>query len=209
MFEAGQDFDLRAGNLAEAFATLRASAGPLTARGSARYAGFASRPPSAGDPLRRLDDWTEMMGALRLQSRRGHELHAEIRSVGAGGPPSAQGGVDALFDLRPTPIPSTAQASAGFRLPIGPATIGYDLLFPPREVTVPACDTSNDPGATRRLGAFHVQQHAASFVWESPCHCFRLAAQVKLNECDGFDPRSAGFTVGIDLSPREPVGAVR
>jgi hypothetical protein len=117
--------------------------------------------------------------------------------------------VDALFDLRPTPLGSSAQASAGFRLPMGPATLTYDVLFPPAAVTVPACDTGNDPAATRRLSAFHVQQHAASFIWDSPCRCFRLSAQVRMNDCDGFDPRNASFGLGIDLSPGEPVGALR
>ena len=58
----------------------------------------------------------------------------------------------------------------------------------------------HDAGATRELGALHVQQHAASFLWDSPCRCFRLSARVKLNDCDGFDPRGATFDLAIDLS---------
>jgi LPS-assembly protein len=202
--ELGQDLDLRSGRLAETFATARASLGPLSAEGVARYAGFATRESSRpGTPT---DDWTEVTGALRLKTARGADLHASLRSVGAGGPASVQGGVDALFDLRPTPLPLTSQTSVGFRLPLGPATVGYDVLFPGRDVTAPAC---RDAGATRELSALHVQQHAASFLWDSPCHCFRLTARVKLNDCDGFDPRSASFDVAIDLSPRESVGALK
>ncbi len=208
-FELGQDFDLRASDLAESFATLRASIGPLTAEGVARYAGFATRPPVPTATPLALDDWTEVSGTLRFLTGRGHDLHARLRSVGAGGPASEQGGVDALFDLRPTPLDASSQASVGFKLPLGPATFGYDVLFPGRDVTVGSCDATG-AGDTRRLSALHVQQHAASFVWDSPCRCFRLSAQVRFNDCDGlFDPREAGFRVAIDLSPGEPVGALR
>lgn len=207
--ELGQDFDLRAGAAAESFATLRASIGPVTAEGVARYAGFATRPPVAGATPLSPDDWTEVSGTLRFRTRRGHDLHARLRSVGAGGPASEQGGVDALFDLRPTPLDTSSQATVGFRLPIGPATLGYDVLFPGRDVTVRGC-AATDADDTRRLDALHVQQHAASFVWDSPCRCFRLSAQVRLNDCGGlFDPGEASFHVAIDLSPGEPVGALR
>jgi LPS-assembly protein len=206
--ELGQDVDLRSGELAESFATARAKAGPLTAEGVARYAGFATRPRGETPSAIAADDWAELRGSLRLASARGHDLHASLRSVGAGGSASEQAGVDALFDLRPSTLPMSSQASLGFRLPIGPATLGYDVLFPGREVTVRGCDAT-EAGDRRRLGALHVQQHAASFVWDSPCKCFRLSAQVKLNDCDGFDPRDATFKVAIDLSPGEPVGALR
>jgi len=203
--ELGQDLDLRAGTLAESFATLRASVGPVGAEGVLRYAGFASRPGDASA----LDDWTEVKGDLRLRSARGWDVHASLRSVGAGGAAATQGGVDALFDLRPMPLPLSSQASVGFRVPLGPATFGYDVLFPGRDVTVSACDASGDPAATRRLGALHVQQQTASFVWDSPCRCFRLALKVRLSDCDGFDPRSAGVGLALDLSPREPLGSTR
>jgi len=208
-FEAGQDLDLRTGEPAESFATLRASAGALTAEGAVRYAGFATRPPvPAGAPLS-LDDWTEVRGAVRYKSRRGHDLHAALRSVGAGGSPSEQGGADALFDLRPGPLATSSQASVGFKLPLGPATVGYDVLFPGREVAARGCDATSSSD-TRRLSALHVQQQTASFVWDSPCRCFRLSAQVRLNDCDGlFDPREASFHFAIDLSPGEPVGALK
>jgi LPS-assembly protein len=200
-FELGQDAELREARLAESYVTLRASAGPLTAEGAARYAGFATRPVVAADPSRPADDWTEVRGSLRLKTRRGYDLHAGLRSVGAGGSPSEQAGVDALFDLRPTPLGLSALANAGFRLPIGPATIGYDVLAPPREVSAPACA---DTGGTRRLGAFHVQQQSASFVWDSPCRCFRLSISAHLDDCGNY-----GLAAGIDLSSKEPVGALK
>lgn len=204
--ELGQDLDLRDGALAETFATLRAAAGPLTLEGVARYAGHATRPATLAAGAVAPDDWTELRGSIRLVGRRGQELHASLRSVGAGGSPSEQGGVDALFDLRPTPLPLASQARAGFRLPLGPATIAYEVLFPGREVTVAPCDD----GGTRRLGALHVQQQTASFTWDSPCRCFRLSAQVRTNDCGGLaDLREASFGVALDLSPGEPLGALR
>jgi LPS-assembly protein len=198
--EAGQDFDLRAGRLAESFATLRVGAGPLRAEGVLRYAGFAARPAPTTPSALRLGDWTEVAGTLRFRTQRGYDLHAAVRQVGAGGSPSVQGGADALFDLRPTPLPASAQASAGARLPIGSATLGYDLLITPRAVTVPGCDAVG----TRRLGALHAQQQTATFVWDSPCHCLRLSARVRVNDCG-----DVAFSAGVDLSPGEPVGALK
>lgn len=203
--EVGQDFDLRDGWLAESFATVRIRAGALTADGAARYAGLARRRTLPEDPARRVDDWSEVRGGFQVRTPRGWDVHASVRTVAAGGPASEQGGVDALFDLRPTPLPMAAQAGAGFKIPIGPATLGYEVLFPPRDVTVPAC--SGD--GTRHLDALRIQQQSASFLWDSPCKCFRLSAQVRLNDCDGFDPRGAAFSVGIDLSPKEPLGALK
>jgi LPS-assembly protein len=196
-FEAGQDFDLRSGELAESFATLRASVGPVTAAGAARYAGVAVRPPSVGEPPgRHLDAWTEVRGSLRVRTAAGYDFHTAVRSVGPGGSPSEQGGVDTLFDLRPTPLGAFGQANAGVRLPIGRATVGYDLLFTPRAETLPACNVDE---ASRPVGALHVQQHAGTFVWNSPCRCFRATITVKVNDCGGW-----GLSGGIDLSPKEP-----
>jgi LPS-assembly protein len=203
--EVGQDVDLRAGALAESFATLRATAGPLAAEGAARYAGLATRPRAAGALALAPEDWTEVSATLRLKTRRGYDLHAGVRSVGAGGSPSTLGGVDALFDLRPTPLPMSAQASAGFRLPLGPATVAYDLDFAPRDVTVQACTGEG----TRALDALHVRQQKASFTWDSPCRCFRLMLRVRMNDCDGYTLRGTGFDAAIDLSPGEPLGALK
>jgi LPS-assembly protein len=195
--ELGQDLDLRTGDLAESFATLRAVIGPVSASGSLRYSGFATRPALTPGTALRVEDWTEVRGALRL-ARAGYDLHAEISSIGAGGSPSAQGGLDALFDLRPTPLARSAAVAAGFRLPIGPATLVYDLYFPPRDVAAPLCDGEG----TRTVRAYSVQQQAGSLVWNSPCRCFRATITVKYNDCGGF-----GFTGGIDLSPGETAAA--
>jgi LPS-assembly protein len=198
--EVGQDFDLRAGDLAEAFATARATAGPLSVDGAVRYAGLGARPAGPASLALRPEDWTEVRAGVRLRTGRGLDLHGAVRSVGAGGSPAEQAGADALFDPRPTTLPMSAQASAGLRIPVGPASLGYDVLFPPREVTVPQCDGTG----SRRLGALHVQQQTASFVWDSPCRCFRLSAHVRLNDCG-----DVAFSAGIDLSPGEPAGALR
>ncbi|MGB8931832.1 MAG: LPS-assembly protein LptD, partial [Anaeromyxobacteraceae bacterium] len=199
--ELGQDFDLGAGELADAFATLRASAGPFTASASAGYAGLARRVRSVADPSRPLDDWTEVRGSVSVHSRRGHEFHAGLLSIGAGGAPSGQGGADALFDLRPTPFGASSLASAGFRLPIGPATIGYDLAFPARDFDAPR----DAAGNVAHYDALHVQQQTATFVWDSPCRCFRASAYVRLKKGGEFDTLGAS----IDLSPGEPVGSLR
>lgn len=203
-FQAGQDFDAGNGELAESWAALRASAGPVTAEGTARYLGFGARRISAVDPTRGFDDWTEVRGTLGLHGRGGSELHGSVASTGSGGSPMGLGGVDALFDLRPTLLPASAQANAGFRLVMGPMTIAYDLLFPPREVTLQTCDATG----TRQVSAFHVQQQTATFVWSSPCRCFRAALRFGINDC-ATSFKDVSFKAEIDLSPSEPAGTPR
>jgi LPS-assembly protein len=198
--ELGQDFDLRTGEPAESFATLRLQAGSIGAEGTVRYAGLAVRPVSPSDPAAEPDDWTEVRGALRFTSAKGYGAHAALSSIGAGGSPTAQGGVDSLFDLRPVPLGRSSQGDAGLRLPLGPATIGYDVLFPAREFSAPQCDSTG----TRQLGPLHIQQHTASVVWDSPCRCFRATVAVRVNDCGGM-----GFKAQFDFSPPEPPAASR
>jgi LPS-assembly protein len=190
--ELGQDFDLRTGEPAETFATLRLQAGPIGAEGTARYAGFAVRPISPSDPSAELDDWTDVRGAIRFASGKGHQAYVGLRSIGAGGSPTAQGGVDALFDLRPVTFAASAQGNAGLRVPLGAATLGYDVLFPSRTVTATACEGTG----TRRLAPLHVQEHAASFVWDSPCRCFKATVRFGVNDCGDLSYRA-----NIDFSP--------
>jgi LPS-assembly protein len=98
----------------------------------------------------------------------------------------------------------SAQATSGFRLVMGPMTIAYDLLFPPREVTLDTCDATGK----RQVSAFHVQQQTATFIWNSPCRCFRAALKLGINDCaNSF--KDVSFKAEIDLSPSESVGALR
>jgi LPS-assembly protein len=195
--ELGQDFDFRTGAPAESFATLRVQAGPVGLDGLARYAGFATRPVSPSDPSAKLDDWTELAGGLRFANARGYAAGVGVRAIGAGGSPTALGGVDALFDLRPVPLARSSQGNAGLRLPIGSATIGYDILFPARELTgVTQCDGTG----TRSVGPLHPTQHAASLVWDAPCHCLRATLRVAMDDCGNV----SGFKALFDFSPPLP-----
>ena len=40
-----------------------------------------------------------------------------------------------------------------------------------------------------------MQQHTGTFVWDSPCKCFRVAAQVSLTDCGELSSR-----VTLDLA---------
>jgi LPS-assembly protein len=106
--------------------------------------------------------------------------------VGAGASGALVAGLDPLFDPRSAPTDAVAQGNAGARAVLGPATLAYDVLFPGRTFETSTCDGTG----VRRLGAAHVQQQVATFVWTSPCKCFRLMAQVSLNDCGAVTPKA-------------------
>ncbi len=193
-FELGQDVDLRAGRLAEAFAAMAVGAGPVGADVRARFLSVDGRAIPAKAPRipSRLDDFTELRANLAVQDRRGDGVLAGLYAVGPGGSGTLVSGIDSLFDLRPAPTEAVATGTAGLRATIGGAKLGYDVLFPGRDAYVPSC---NDSAAERRVGAFQVQQHVASLGWESPCHCFRIVAVAHVTDCGAF-----GYKVSLDLS---------
>jgi LPS-assembly protein len=181
--EIGQDVDLRRGALAELYATGGVAAGPLAMRGAIRGLPWDGRP--GGEPAHRfastLDRFTELQLDARVGNRRGDFLQAGLISVGPGASGRLVAGVDPLFDLRPAPGDPVAQGSAGGQLTLRGATLGYRALFPARRRTTGAC---RDDGPTEIvLEPFEVEQHAATFGWDSPCRCFRFTIALNVDRC--------------------------
>jgi LPS-assembly protein len=121
--------------------------------------------------------------------------------VGAGGSGQLLAGLDPLFDLRAAPVDAGTFATAGARAVAGPATFGYDALLPGSRTIVAACTPG---GGERTVSAFQVRQHTASFAWDSPCRCFRLAALVSVDDCG-----NSSYRAMIDLSRLGEAGAFR
>jgi LPS-assembly protein len=111
--------------------------------------------------------------------------------VGTGGSGLLAAGVDPLFDLRPAPVVAFAQGSAGARVVLGAATLGYDATVPARPAVVGNCAGTGQ----RTVSALHVQQQTASFVWDSPCRCFRVAASFGVNDCGVYS-----YAASLELS---------
>jgi LPS-assembly protein len=85
--EVGQDVDLRAGRLAETFAGLGVSAGPVVADARASFFAADGRAEPAR-PARipsSLDRFTELRGSVAVQDRRGDGIRAGFLAVGPGG----------------------------------------------------------------------------------------------------------------------------
>jgi LPS-assembly protein len=197
--ELGQDADLRRGRFGETFAAASASVGRVAAGASARFLALDGR-GIEGEPVpvvrsRLLDRFTELAATLSMSDRRGDSLGVGFFSVGPGGSGVLGAGLDPLFDLRPAATQPAAFGTVGARVVLGGATLGYDATLHGRDALVAPC-TAGDP---RPVSAGEVQQHAASFVWDSPCRCFRVLAQVRVNDC----ARSLGdvqYSASIDLS---------
>jgi LPS-assembly protein len=198
-----QDYDVSAGRFAETTAAAAVRAGPLGADAHARFLAFDGReePATTKDASRFLGHFTELRAALSLSDRRGDSLHAGFFSVGAGGSGQLLAGLDPLFDLRAAPVDAGTFATAGARAVAGPATFGYDALLPGSRTIVAACTPG---GGERTVSAFQVRQHTASFAWDSPCRCFRLAALVSVDDCG-----NSSYRAMIDLSRLGEAGAVR
>jgi LPS-assembly protein len=190
--ELGQDYDLEEGRFAETFATGQVRAGRLAADATARFLAFDGRTepvPLTGRPRRSsspLDRLTELRASASLSDRRGDALRLGILSIGRGGSGALVAGLDALFDLRPAPLEAVAQGNAGLTARLGGATATYDVLFPGRPVMVRSCRD----GTLHEVGALYVQQHVATFAWQSPCRCFKVAAVVTVDDCGAVTPRA-------------------
>ncbi|HEY6003084.1 MAG TPA: LPS-assembly protein LptD [Anaeromyxobacter sp.] len=197
--EIGQDLDLRRERFAETFASAGATAGAASLDAAARFLAIDGRGDAAGQPPRipsaLLDRFTELRASVSVADRRGDSLHAGFFTIGAGGSGALIAGADPLFDLRAAPIDATAGMGVGARVVLGPAALTYDVGFPGRATFAQACNRVGE----RRLDAWQATQHAATFVWDSPCRCFRIAATASVDDC----ARSLGdvnFSASIDLS---------
>jgi LPS-assembly protein len=192
--EAGQDFDVRRGRFAETFVSAAAGTGGFSADASARFLAVDGReqpvPPVVPvAPSRVLDRFTDLRASASATDRRGDSVHAGLASIGQGGSGLLVAGLDPLFDLRPAPFDATASVGAGARAVLGPATIGYDINLAARQVIAPCRD-----GSTRQLSTLAPQDQRATFVWNSPCRCFRIVAYASLNSCGEY-----AWDVSIDI----------
>jgi LPS-assembly protein len=205
--ELGQDYDVRLGRLAETFVGAEAAWRRVAASVGARFFAFEDRPEAARDPRipsAFLDRFTELRAEASVSNRRGDRLRAGFLSVGPGGSGTLLAGVDPLFDLRPASTEPAASASFGARVVAGPATLGYDVVFPSaagRAAYVPLCSGG---GGERRVSAWETQQHAVSAAWDSPCRCFRIAAAVRVDDCG-----TVGYSASLDLSRLGEMAAFR
>ena len=193
--ELGQDVDLRAGRFAETFAALAVAAGPVGADARASFFGVESRPtPAKAPPIpSRLDDFTELRANVSVQDRRGDGARVGFLGIGPGGSGALVAGLDPLFDVRPAVVQASASATAGVRATLGGARLAYDALLPGRAAFVPSC--SGVPGDMRRVGALQVQQHSGTLSWESSCHCFRINAFFRINDCGEYS-----YSASLDLT---------
>jgi LPS-assembly protein len=194
--EAGRDFDLQEGRWAETFASAGLASGPVTADAGARFFTVDKRPVPAPKPRipSALDELNELSASLGLRDHRGDSLRAGFFSVGPGGSGRLVGGLDPLFDVRAAPLDAAASANLAARVAVGGGVqLGYDALLPGRATYVGLC---SDPGTLdRRVSALHVQQHTGTLTWDSPCHCFRLVAVLRVNDCGGVS-----YSATIDLA---------
>jgi LPS-assembly protein len=200
----GQDVDLGRARLAETWAEATAHVGRVSAGAEARFFGFGERAP-AGVPLPAeasgWDRFTELRANASVSDARGDEVHAGIFGLGPGGSPRLLAGLEPLFDLRPVAIGALAQGSVGARARISGGTLTYDALFNAR--TFVGADGQNAPLCGGKSAGPHVYQHVASFVWDSPCHCWKAGITASLFECDP-SPRF-GFVLDLSsLSERRP-----
>ncbi|HET7826888.1 MAG TPA: LPS-assembly protein LptD [Anaeromyxobacter sp.] len=194
--EAGQDLDVRRGRFAETFVSAAGGAGGISADASARFLAIDGRAEPVPPPVvplaasRVLDRFTELHANVSATDRRGDSLRAGLYSIGQGGSGVLVAGLDPLFDLRPAPFDATAGVGAGARGVLGPATFGYDVDLAARDLVQGCRD-----GTTRRLSTLTPSQHRATFVWNSPCRCFRVVATANLNACGEY-----GYDVSIDIA---------
>ena len=133
-----------------------------------------------------LDAFTELRANAALRDPRGDTVSAGILSIQGGGSGDLVAGVDALFDPRAAAVAPVTQATAGVRAVLGPAALGYGVVFPGRaQVEENYCGTNQ----SKTVNATHIQQHAFTFEWDSPCHCFKLTATVQVSECGNVTPK--------------------
>ena len=194
--EVGQDLDARRGRFGESFVSLAGGGAGVSADGGARFLAIDGReepvPPPAAPlaPSRLLDRFTELHANVSAADRRGDSLRVGLFSYGQGGSSPLVTGLDPLFDLRPAAFDAWAGVSASARAALGPATVGYDVDMFARDGYLGCRD-----GTSRPLSSFAPSQHKATFVWNSPCRCFRIVAYASINRCGDYS-----WDASIDIS---------
>ncbi len=191
--EVGQDADLRAGRLAETFASLSAVRGPFRADGSVRFLASGDRPPlTLGWERSWLDEVTSLHLGASLRDRRGDALRLSLDATGAGAIGAQGAGVDALFDLRPSSAPPDAWYRVGARLVLGGAALEYDLKLTAREYPTYRCSGSEARGP---IPARRPVEQGAALSWDSPCRCFTVRLRASRDACDNMT-----YGLDVDLS---------
>jgi hypothetical protein len=181
----GQDVDLEAGRLSETWTQGRAMCpvpfGSLSADLTARFLAFGARraegtgAATVALPASPLDAFTSLQAGLTAADRRGDNVHASFFAVGKGGSPRLLAGLEPFFDPRAVAADALATGSAGVVGRYSGATLTYDADFTAR----PQLD---------------VYQHRVSFVWDSPCRCWKAGVNVIIND------RGAQYGFVVDLS---------
>jgi LPS-assembly protein len=195
--EAGQDLDLRRGRFGETFLSVGGGGGGLSAGASARFLAIDGREGSAPAPTYPspfLDRFTELGASVSAADRRGDSLQVGFSSIGAGGSSALVAGLDPLFDLRPAAIDAAAGFGGAARAVLGPATVGYEIGVNAR----PGDQLCRD-GSSRHLSTLEPNLHKATFVWNSPCRCFRIVAYASINACGELR-----YDASIDISSFAP-----
>jgi LPS-assembly protein len=185
--ELGQDLDVRAGRLAESFASLSGSRGWFAADASARALLFGGRPAlTSGWKASWLDAFTQLHAGASAHDPRGDQLRASLDSTGPGAVGAQGAGVDALFDLGSSGLPPGASATLGAHGALGGASLDYTVQLAARDTLGVQC---HDRTVTRMAG--QPVQQTAVLAWDSPCHCFVARVRASLDACGaphvGFD----------------------
>jgi LPS-assembly protein len=189
--ELGQDYDAHLERFGETFGGADVSWRGFYASASARAFAIDPRPypappPPPGSlptiPNAFLDHFTQLGASAGISDARGDRVGGGYFSVAAGGSGTLVAGIDPLFDARPAATEASATAVVGARAVWSGATLGYDVLLYGRDAYVGPCPGG---GSERHVQAGEPQQHVGTFVWDSPCHCFRSLAVGRLDDCGG------------------------
>ncbi len=179
--DLGQDVDLSRGTLAESFARVALSLGPVRADVLTRFRAFGAPAPqgnwSALLPSW-LDHFTEVRGSVGLTDGRGNEVHLGLLALGSGASGATRAGLEPLFDPRPVPLDAMAQGNAGGHCRIlGGLDLGYEALFNARSLY-------GGVDAQGRVVPIkpHLQQQIFSVAWDSPCKCFKVGLGARFLE---------------------------
>jgi len=188
--EVGQELDQRAGRLAEGYLEARATRGLVSGEADLRV--WSGGRPS-GAPVQSRRSWLDAFSLARLRlavaDGRGDSLGGSLLSVDAGGSGRLGEGVDSLFDPRAAALPAQAWATGDATVRLGPAALSYQAVIAARAQTLGGCQ-----GGTREVAAWAIRQHTGALEWDSPCHCFRLRASLRIDDCGAL-----GYGLTVDL----------
>jgi LPS-assembly protein len=207
----GQDVDLAAGRLAEAYLQATLAAWRLRLGGDASFypddapesvplPGF----PTTTLPSSRFLDAFSFLGATAALVDSHGDVHGTFTAMGPSGSQRLAAGLETLLDPQSASVTPFASGTAGITLRLGGASLSYDAAFNVRELAAPLV-----AGAKT---APHVYHHALVAGWSSPCKCFHVA--VGLSKLETDPPRflfqfGLNEVSGIRVAPDTSGGFVR